>query len=93
MQYMKLSTSRDFRINASTLESALQEKNTEDAENEPDNDQVRTLTRASARAHGGHSLWDPAEAELSVCVCEISVKWACPSSIFKGESLIYYLPI
>uniref|UniRef100_A0A674K6Q8 FA complementation group I n=1 Tax=Terrapene triunguis TaxID=2587831 RepID=A0A674K6Q8_9SAUR len=42
MQYMKLSTSRDFRINASTLESALQEKNTEDAENEPDNDQVRT---------------------------------------------------
>uniref|UniRef100_A0A452J2U3 Uncharacterized protein n=1 Tax=Gopherus agassizii TaxID=38772 RepID=A0A452J2U3_9SAUR len=42
MQYMKLSTSRDFRINVSTLESALQENNTEDAENEPDNDQVRT---------------------------------------------------
>ncbi|XP_064373311.1 Fanconi anemia group I protein isoform X2 [Dromaius novaehollandiae] len=40
MQYMKLSTSRDFRINASMLESALQEHNTEDAENEPDNDQV-----------------------------------------------------
>uniref|UniRef100_A0A8C4VZU9 FA complementation group I n=1 Tax=Gopherus evgoodei TaxID=1825980 RepID=A0A8C4VZU9_9SAUR len=39
MQYMKLSTSRDFRINVSTLESALQENNTEDAENEPDNDQ------------------------------------------------------
>ncbi|KAM7151504.1 Fanconi anemia group I protein isoform 1-T2 [Macrochelys suwanniensis] len=69
MQYMKLSTSRDFRINTSTLESALQEKNTEDAENEPDNDQVRTLTRASARAHGGHSLQDPAEAGLSLGVC------------------------
>uniref|UniRef100_A0A452J2Q3 Uncharacterized protein n=1 Tax=Gopherus agassizii TaxID=38772 RepID=A0A452J2Q3_9SAUR len=40
MQYMKLSTSRDFRINVSTLESALQENNTEDAENEPDNDQT-----------------------------------------------------
>ncbi|XP_067411776.1 Fanconi anemia group I protein [Emydura macquarii macquarii] len=40
MQYMKLSASRDFRINASTLESALQEQNTEDAENEPDNDQT-----------------------------------------------------
>lgn len=26
MQYMKLSTSRDFRINAATLESALQEQ-------------------------------------------------------------------
>ncbi|XP_075015661.1 Fanconi anemia group I protein [Calonectris borealis] len=42
MQYMKLSTSRDFRINASMLDSALQEHNAEDAENEPDNDQVRT---------------------------------------------------
>ncbi|NXM68957.1 FANCI protein, partial [Serilophus lunatus] len=40
MQYMKLSTSRDFRINASVLDSALQ--NTEDAENEPDNDQSCT---------------------------------------------------
>ncbi|NWU81306.1 FANCI protein, partial [Onychorhynchus coronatus] len=39
MQYMKLSTSRDFRINASVLDSALQERNAEDAENEPDNDQ------------------------------------------------------
>ncbi|XP_032556209.1 Fanconi anemia group I protein isoform X1 [Chiroxiphia lanceolata] len=39
MQYMKLSTSRDFRINASMLDSALQEHNTEDAENEPHNDQ------------------------------------------------------
>ncbi|KAJ7409413.1 Fanconi anemia group I protein [Willisornis vidua] len=39
MQYMKLSTSRDFRINASVLDCALQERNTEDAENEPDNDQ------------------------------------------------------
>ncbi|KAM6409812.1 Fanconi anemia group I protein [Rhynochetos jubatus] len=39
MQYMKLSTSRDFRINASMLDSALQERNAEDAENEPDNDQ------------------------------------------------------
>ncbi|NXH13372.1 FANCI protein, partial [Bucco capensis] len=42
MQYMKLSTSRDFRINASVLDSALQEHNTEDAENEPDNDQSST---------------------------------------------------
>ncbi|KAM6309128.1 Fanconi anemia group I protein [Aegotheles albertisi] len=42
MQYMKLSTSRDFRINASMLDSALQEQNTEDAENEPDNDQNST---------------------------------------------------
>ncbi|NXW63308.1 FANCI protein, partial [Eurystomus gularis] len=39
MQYMKLSTSRDFRINASMLDSALQDHNTEDAENEPDNNQ------------------------------------------------------
>ncbi|XP_042328112.1 Fanconi anemia group I protein [Sceloporus undulatus] len=39
MQYMKLSTSRDFRINVSTLENALQEQNADDAENEPDNDQ------------------------------------------------------
>ncbi|NWH63609.1 FANCI protein, partial [Geococcyx californianus] len=42
MQYMKLSTSRDFRINASMLDSVLQERNTEDAENEPDNDQSST---------------------------------------------------
>ncbi|XP_009468519.1 PREDICTED: Fanconi anemia group I protein [Nipponia nippon] len=42
MQYMKLSTSRDFRINASMLDSALQEHNTENAENEPDNDQSST---------------------------------------------------
>uniref|UniRef100_A0A8C5MGA8 FA complementation group I n=1 Tax=Leptobrachium leishanense TaxID=445787 RepID=A0A8C5MGA8_9ANUR len=35
MQYMKLSTSRDFRINA----AALQEKESEDEENEPDNEQ------------------------------------------------------
>uniref|UniRef100_A0A8C3JWK5 FA complementation group I n=1 Tax=Calidris pygmaea TaxID=425635 RepID=A0A8C3JWK5_9CHAR len=34
MQYMKLSTSRDFRINASMLDSALQEHNAEDAEND-----------------------------------------------------------
>ncbi|NXC59654.1 FANCI protein, partial [Aleadryas rufinucha] len=42
MQYMKLSTSRDFRINASVLDSALQERNSEDAENEPHNDQSST---------------------------------------------------
>ncbi|XP_021263129.1 Fanconi anemia group I protein isoform X2 [Numida meleagris] len=42
MQYMKLSTSRDFRINASLLDSVLQEQNTEDAENEPDNNQSST---------------------------------------------------
>ncbi|KAM8973789.1 Fanconi anemia group I protein [Pelodytes ibericus] len=35
MQYMKLSTSRDFRINA----AALQEKESEDEENEPANEQ------------------------------------------------------
>uniref|UniRef100_A0A8C3PN23 FA complementation group I n=1 Tax=Calidris pygmaea TaxID=425635 RepID=A0A8C3PN23_9CHAR len=46
MQYMKLSTSRDFRINASMLDSALQEHNAEDAENEPDNNQVRTRLSA-----------------------------------------------
>ncbi|NWS24427.1 FANCI protein, partial [Polioptila caerulea] len=42
MQYMKLSTSRDFRINTSVLDSALQERNSEDAENEPHNDQSST---------------------------------------------------
>ncbi|KAM9533247.1 Fanconi anemia group I protein isoform 1-T1 [Guaruba guarouba] len=42
MQYMKLSTSRDFRINASMLNSTLQEHSTEDAENEPDNNQSST---------------------------------------------------
>ncbi|NWY04297.1 FANCI protein, partial [Nothoprocta ornata] len=42
MQYMKLSTSRDFRINASLLESALQEQSVEVAENEPDKDQSST---------------------------------------------------
>ncbi|XP_061227333.1 Fanconi anemia group I protein [Neopsephotus bourkii] len=42
MQYMKLSTSRDFRINASMLNSTLQEHSTEDAENEPNNDQSNT---------------------------------------------------
>ncbi|XP_008118382.2 Fanconi anemia group I protein isoform X1 [Anolis carolinensis] len=39
MQYMKLSTSRDFRINVSTVESVLQEQDAGNAENEPDNDQ------------------------------------------------------
>ncbi|KAM6060911.1 Fanconi anemia group I protein isoform 2-T2 [Theristicus caerulescens] len=46
MQYMKLSTSRDFRINASMLDSALQERNAENAENEPDNDQSSTAEQA-----------------------------------------------
>ncbi|XP_075063875.1 Fanconi anemia group I protein isoform X2 [Mixophyes fleayi] len=36
MQYMKLSTSRDFRINAATLDVALQDKGS-DEENEADN--------------------------------------------------------
>ncbi|XP_063170503.1 Fanconi anemia group I protein isoform X2 [Candoia aspera] len=36
MQYMKLSASRDFRINISTVENALQEQ---DAEDEPDHDE------------------------------------------------------
>ncbi|XP_053320955.1 Fanconi anemia group I protein [Spea bombifrons] len=39
MQYMKLSTSRDFRINAATLDAALQEKESDDEENEPDNNE------------------------------------------------------
>ncbi|MEE6503754.1 hypothetical protein FKM82_004930 [Ascaphus truei] len=34
MQYMKLSTSRDFRINAASLDAALQEKEAEDIEND-----------------------------------------------------------
>ncbi|KYO21079.1 Fanconi anemia group I protein [Alligator mississippiensis] len=47
MQYMKLSTSRDFRISTSTLESTLQEHNTEEAENEPDNNQTSTAEQPS----------------------------------------------
>ncbi|XP_026712070.1 Fanconi anemia group I protein [Athene cunicularia] len=46
MQYMKLSTSRDFRINASMLDSALQERNTEDVENEPVNNQSSTAEQS-----------------------------------------------
>ncbi|NXJ04088.1 FANCI protein, partial [Odontophorus gujanensis] len=46
MQYMKLSTSRDFRINTSMLDSVLLEQNTEDAENEPDNNQSSTTEQA-----------------------------------------------
>uniref|UniRef100_A0A8C5CU79 FA complementation group I n=1 Tax=Gadus morhua TaxID=8049 RepID=A0A8C5CU79_GADMO len=34
MQYMKLSTSRDFRINAATLEAALQEQDSQEASQE-----------------------------------------------------------
>ncbi|XP_068131301.1 Fanconi anemia group I protein [Hyperolius riggenbachi] len=41
MQYMKLSTSRDFRINAATLDAALQERGSEE-ENEADNMQSAT---------------------------------------------------
>lgn len=37
MQYMKLSTSRDFRINAATLDAVLQEQQ------EPDSQQVSVL--------------------------------------------------
>uniref|UniRef100_A0A8D0H2M9 FA complementation group I n=1 Tax=Sphenodon punctatus TaxID=8508 RepID=A0A8D0H2M9_SPHPU len=47
MQYMKLSTSRDFRINASTLESVLQEQNAGDAETELDNDQSVTSEQSN----------------------------------------------
>nr|XP_014340362.1 PREDICTED: Fanconi anemia group I protein [Latimeria chalumnae] len=36
MQYMKLSTSRDFRINATTLDAALQEKEVEESESVED---------------------------------------------------------
>ncbi|XP_069078793.1 Fanconi anemia group I protein isoform X1 [Pleurodeles waltl] len=39
MQYMKLSTSRDFRINAASLDAVMKEKETEDTEN-GDNDQT-----------------------------------------------------
>lgn len=34
MQYMKLSTSRDFRINAATLDAALQEQEETEAVSE-----------------------------------------------------------
>ncbi|KAJ6662812.1 hypothetical protein lerEdw1_011016 [Lerista edwardsae] len=47
MQYMKLSTSRDFRINVTTLESALQDQDAEDAENEPDNGQSIASAQAT----------------------------------------------
>ncbi|XP_078386115.1 Fanconi anemia group I protein isoform X2 [Cetorhinus maximus] len=36
MQYMKLSTSRDFRINAATLDAALQEQEAEEIQDEAD---------------------------------------------------------
>ncbi|XP_069480410.1 Fanconi anemia group I protein isoform X2 [Ambystoma mexicanum] len=39
MQYMKLSTSRDFRINAASLDAAMQEKEAENTES-TDNDQA-----------------------------------------------------
>ncbi|XP_029430522.1 Fanconi anemia group I protein [Rhinatrema bivittatum] len=47
MQYMKLSTSRDFRINAATLNAALQEQEPEDenTENEPENSQMTAPTK------------------------------------------------
>ncbi|XP_040198345.1 Fanconi anemia group I protein [Rana temporaria] len=47
MQYIKLTTSRDFRINAATLDAALQEKGSEDEENEPDNMQSGTEQKES----------------------------------------------
>ncbi|XP_018427387.1 PREDICTED: Fanconi anemia group I protein [Nanorana parkeri] len=47
MQYIKLSTSRDFRINPATLDAALQEKGSEDEENEPDNMQSGTEQKES----------------------------------------------
>nr|XP_033776951.1 Fanconi anemia group I protein isoform X2 [Geotrypetes seraphini] len=47
MQYMKLSTSRDFRINVATLDAALQEQEAEDenTENEPENRQMTAATK------------------------------------------------
>ncbi|KAM6426593.1 Fanconi anemia group I protein [Liasis olivaceus] len=45
MQYMKLSASRDFRINVSTVENALQEQ---DAEDEPGHDESTASTQSSA---------------------------------------------
>ncbi|KAM5171281.1 Fanconi anemia group I protein [Mantella aurantiaca] len=47
MQYIKLGTSRDFRINTATLDAALQEKGSEDEENEPDNMQSGTEQKES----------------------------------------------
>ncbi|NXF86313.1 FANCI protein, partial [Eubucco bourcierii] len=43
MQYMKLSTSRDFRINAAVLDCAMQEHSAQDVDREPDNDQSSTV--------------------------------------------------
>ncbi|XP_064014178.1 Fanconi anemia group I protein [Pogoniulus pusillus] len=43
MQYMKLSTSRDFRINAAVLDSAMQEHSARGADTEPDNEQSSTV--------------------------------------------------
>lgn len=42
MQYMKLSTSRDFRINAATLEAALQEQ--DDSPDVSSSDESNTFT-------------------------------------------------
>ncbi|KAM9637706.1 Fanconi anemia group I protein isoform 2-T2 [Morphnus guianensis] len=57
MQYMKLSTSRDFRINASMLDSVLQEHNTEDAENEPDNNQSSTAEQTDENQEPKKKRW------------------------------------
>lgn len=48
MQYMKLSTSRDFRINAATLDAALQEQD--------DSDEVSAACRTVASSSRGSSL-------------------------------------
>uniref|UniRef100_A0A8C8AHX7 FA complementation group I n=1 Tax=Otus sunia TaxID=257818 RepID=A0A8C8AHX7_9STRI len=45
MQYMKLSTSRDFRINASMLDSALQEPNSSTAEQTDENQEPKKKRR------------------------------------------------
>lgn len=73
MQYMKLSTSRDFRINSAVLDSALQERNSEDAENEPHNDQVRI--HLPALTDSFPPLQKPAVFVSCVGMCE--VRTAC----------------
>lgn len=90
MQYMKLSTSRDFRINVSVLDSALQEHNTEDAENEPDNDQVRTHLAAFTNRFpcfwGQLHLWAVQICEIrTVCLPQVSFHFKL---IVRSEQLV-----
>lgn len=51
MQYMKLSTSRDFRINAATLDAALQEQEEGDVQQDGNDDD------AQVNVSGRNPLW------------------------------------